>query len=451
MVRRLISIPLALILAIAVFSSSVAASTPENIVEGAYEAYVSNGTDKRTIRYTLDGVDFYDFKYGYTYGAAFSGASQLTYSLQLYVPSEYSTYDMYFPVLTSAVDSALFGNISEYYYSQGNITILSSLPFQFYDFVDNNSYQYTSIVEPISITYMCFRVSSGVYSIQPAFPNPATVGGSVGSYVVNPNTGVTNPAFVFGVYMSELGPVSDLILDKFENGELTYSEALDQINSSIDQSVSSAETTDDAILNVLVGQNRIEQLIQLSHDKTLESIQSSFRDIDSFLDFVLDGSMDLSTAITDISNIYDNLLSNASTPEEAQTIAAMYSIALKKAGLCFDRLRYDLDLQLKKMENESIDSAIPEEYIGLSDTYIQIEGQLFEMLDQEAFQAQIEYENWLYSLPTDEASLFKDFFDYLINESPFKFFVTVPMCLGLFSILLATRLSPFLRPRNRGD
>lgn len=451
MVRRLISIPLALILAIAVFSSSVFASAPENIVEGAYEAYVSNGTDKRTIRYTLDGVDFYDFKYGYTYGAAFSGASQLTYSLQLYVPSEYSTYDMYFPVLTSAVDSALFGNISEYYYPQGNITILSSLPFQFYDFVDNNYYQYTSIVEPISITYMCFRVSSGVYSIQPAFPNPATVGGSVGSYVVNPNTGVTNPAFVFGVYMSELGPVSDLILDKFENGELTYSEALDQINSSIDQSVSSAETTDDAILNVLVGQNRIEQLIQLSHDKTLESIQSSFGDIDMILDFVLDGSLHLGAGIGEISNIYDGLLSNASTPEEAQTIAAMYSIALKKAGLLFDRHRLDLDLQLKQMENESIDSAIPEGYIDLSNLYIQAEGAVFELLDQEAFQAQIEYENWLFSLPPDEASLFKDFFDYLLNESPFKFFVTVPMCLGLFGLLLGTRLSPFLRSRNKVD
>lgn len=437
--RRIFAIPLCIILCIAVFSFPVF-GVPTNDYTGSYPLTVSA---KFSYASTSDMVGPHTIVLGsFNYGEqsiiqaffrqAYSGgygvyADKITASYNLTLPT---SKRVYFCARTGAISAnALdFSSLAPYYNSSESFSVTEYFDTPKIDYnVDiNNGYTImsTTTVSTSNIswglTYLCFdNVPAGTYSI-------------IDSSCIQQSYANYQRAYLNlcpGVFITTGTSVTDVVND-YINGNSSFSDTLSNLSTTLSNSISNATSDSEKQFQVALGQFELDRLVQASNDKSLSNITETMQpSLNNTIDNFVSGSSTLESALGSLASTFDTQLGLAETPEQAQTVAIMYQVALKKL---------ELQAQIKAAQN--LDDAISDDEMSEFQDYYESESTLIESFEIEQFKSQIALDTWMLQLPSDEAAEYKRFFDYILNESEFRFFIIVPMCCGLISLVLGTRI-----------
>lgn len=437
--RRICAIPLCIILCIAVFSFPVL-SAPSNDYSGSYPltvsakfsyASTSNMVGPHTIvlgsfNYGEQSIIQAFFRQAYSGGYGVY-ADKITASYNLTLPT---SKRVYFCARTGAISAnALdFSSLSPYYNSSESFSVTEYFDTPKIDYnVDiNNGYTImsTTTVSTSNIswglTYLCFdNVPAGTYSI-------------IDSSHIQQSYANYQRAYLNlcpGVFITTGTSVTDVVND-YINGNSSFSDTLSNLSTTLSNSISNATSDSEKQFQVALGQFELDRLVQASNDKSLSNITETMQpSLNNTIDNFVSGSSTLESALGSLASTFDTQLGLAETPEQAQTVAIMYQVALKKL---------ELQAQIKAAQN--LDDAISDDEMSEFQDYYESESTLIESFKIEQFKSQIALDTWMLQLPSDEAAEYKRFFDYILNESEFRFFIIVPMCCGLISLVLGTRI-----------
>ena len=428
MVRRILAIPLAVVVAIAVFLCPVF-SIPINDVSGVIDCYFQ----------TYSGSSFgnpyiYSLPLGSIRSFGFYNYSQASYYGSVnYSSSDSVSFDLYIAVLTASIPNLSFPTLDQYYYPDRNLVDSLSIDAQF-TFLSDSEYIFpptftTSFQE--DITFLCFKgVPSGtdflVVDNNPAKPNDKGTNG-VG---VTLEDGNFYPLFTFGYFLTSSYVSVDSVLSDFSSGDIDFSKALDELNFVTDSNVSNSNTTDEKIFNLLLGQSSIERLILLSDDKSLSYIfDNSLRSFDDAIYGYKIGSFSLSGSLEYMSYIFNSSLSHCDSPDQGLLLNSLYQMSLDK-----------LEFESRQKAFEKLDSAVSDDQLSEADDYYQSEEELIDMFEVAEFESALDFQLWFNTLPPSETIEYKKFFDFLLNDSSIRMFLVVPISLILVRILLGTRL-----------
>ena len=439
MVRRIFTIPLCVILTIAVFSFPVL-SVPSNDYSGSYPLTVSA---KFSYASTSDMVGPHTIVLGsFNYGEqsiiqaffrqAYSGgygvyADKITASYNLTLPT---SKRVYFCARTGAISAnALdFSSLAPYYNSSESFSVTEYFDTPKIDYnVDiNNGYTImsTTTVSTSNIswglTYLCFdNVPAGTYSII----DSSNIQQSYANY---------QRAYINlcpGVFITTGTSVTDVV-NSYINGESSFSDTLSNLSSTVSNSISNASSSAEKQFLVSLGQFEMDRLVLVSNDKNMSQVQNTLvPSLNTSVNSFASGSCSLEDSLTSLNNSFGSSLSSAETPEQAILVSTQYQIALK---------RLEIQAQIKAAQN--LDDAISDDEMSEFQDYYESESTLIESFEIEQFKSQIALDTWMLQLPSDEAAEYKRFFDYILNESEFRFFIIVPMCCGLIGLVLGTRI-----------
>ena len=217
------------------------------------------------------------------------------------------------------------------------------------------------------------------------------------------------------------------IVDKFQNGNITYTDALDQLGDRYDF----IHTTD--IYQNLLYVNEYQMSVSKLNGLVSSSAAEKSSDLDvqmsATVDQFADGSIDLKGAMDTLQGDFSTALSGAQTVEEAQAVTAVYQVKLRQL---------ETQNQVKLMEG--FDVVISDEDIQKADDYYAAEDELVNAFDVADFDAQLQFDLWWLQMPRNETIEYKKFFDYLMNESDIKYFITIPLAMSLVAIIMGTRM-----------
>lgn len=436
MYRRIFAIPLCIILCIAVFSFPVF-GVPTNDYTGSYPltvsakfsyASTSNMVGPHTIvlgsfNYGEQSIIQAFFRQAYSGGYGVY-ADKITASYNLTLPT---SKRVYFCARTGAISAnALdFSSLAPYYNPSESFSVTEyyNTPKIDYNVDINNGYTImsTSTVSTSNIswglTYLCFdNVPSGTYVISDS-----------SSINQTPQKAYIN--LCPGVFVSSGTSFSDIV-NSYINGESSFPDTLSNLSSAVSNSISNSSTYAEKQFHVSLGQFELDRLVQASNDKSLSNITETMQpSLNNTIDNFVSGSSTLESALGSLASTFDTQLGLAETPEQAQTVAITYQVALKKL---------ELQAQIKAAQN--LDDAISDDEMSEFQDYYESESTLIESFEIEQFKSQIALDTWMLQLPSDEAAEYKRFFDYILNESEFRFFIIVPMCCGLIALVLGTRI-----------
>ena len=217
------------------------------------------------------------------------------------------------------------------------------------------------------------------------------------------------------------------IVDKFQNGNITYTDALDQLGDRYDF----IHTTD--IYQNLLYVNEYQMSVSKLNGLVSSSAAQKSSDLDgqmsATVDQFADGSIDLKGAMDTLQGDFSTALSGAQTVEEAQAVTAVYQVKLRQL---------ETQNQVKLMEG--FDVVISDDEIQKADDYYAAEDELVNAFDVADFDSQLQFELWWLQMPRNETIEYKKFFDYLMNESDIKYFITIPLAMSLVAIIMGTRM-----------
>lgn len=304
-------------------------------------------------------------------------------------------------------------NISKFDYFSETATV--SILFMGYKDVPAGSYNLNSVRTLNTDGVLAF----GVY----ASGNGS--GGSGGSGTTdpdNPGTGGGSGATGDSGYQG-----FNNIVDQFQNGNITYTDALDQLGDRYDF----INTTDiyQNLLYVNEYQMSVSKLNGLVSSSAAEKSSDLDAQMSATVDQFADGSIDLKGAMDALQSDFSTALSGAQTVEEAQAATAVYQVKLRQL---------ETQNQVKLMEG--FDVVISDEDIQKADDYYAAEDELVNAFDVADFDAQLQFDLWWLQMPESETIQYKKFFDYLMNESDIKYFITIPLAMSLVAIIMGTRM-----------
>lgn len=419
--RRILAVPLALVVAIAVFISPVLATEVAILPQYMLTFSCYSGSNLGTPDVHTAGVGSFS-------SFALTNSSSENYRSTLYFDGYDQSSDLYIAVNTTSIPYLNLGSLQSYYVSSGNIvsdvsvtTTISTLTYS----SSSPTVQFSTNTQ--NITFMCFRgVPSGTV-IQIINDNPAYPGGSVGTYLSSGSA--RYPLFTYGIFYSSIVPISSGILDDYLNGSISFDNALDQIYDLTGQNVSASVSSEGKILQLLLGQQEIDHLIQLSDDKSLSSVTNGFLvSLRSIISDYLTGTS-LSNTLSYMHYELSNALRKCDTSEQGQLVYDTYLMALD-----------ELSFRSNANSLDKLNSAISDDQLTEADDYYASEEDLIDQFELAEFESALDFELWFNTLPPPETSLYKQFFDYLLNDSSIRMFLIVPISLILVRILMGTHL-----------
>lgn len=436
MFKRLIAIPLCIIFCIAVFSFPVFCA-PSNDYSGSYPLTVSA---KFSYASTSDMVGPHTIFLGsFNYGEqsiiqaffrqAYSGgygvyADKISASYNLTLPT---SKRVYFCARTGAIsaNSLDYSSLSPYFNSSESFSVTEYFDTPKIDYnVDiNNGYTVmsTTTVSTSNIswglTYLCFdNVPAGTYVISD-------------SSSINQTTQKAYINLCPGVFITTGTSVTDVV-NSYINGESSFSDTLSNLSITLSNSISNSTSDAEKQFQVSLGQFEMDRLVHASNDKNLSQVQNSLvPSLNISVNSFASGSSSLQESLSSLNSSFGSSLNSSETPEQALLVTTQYQIALK---------RLELQAQIKAAQN--LDDAISDDEMDEFQDYYEAESTLIESFEIEQFKSQIALDTWMLQLPSDEAAEYKRFFDYILNESQFRFFVIVPMSCGLIALVLGTRI-----------
>lgn len=433
MVRRILAIPLAVVVAIAVFLCPVMGS-PINDQSGSFDVLLtSTFSSSSSVGDRFCSIENLTLQYGTTFFRAYQAYDVI--SLDYSVSYNYiSTFEftlqspinnIFVPVRSVLVSNSLldFSSLCPYYFPAGNLSQSVDVSCDLYTYAVSN-YDFSNRVQSISthtktydITYLCFRnVPNGTYSI-----SDASAGIIIGDHRAS--------LIVAGVYIDYFSSPSSVV-DDYLSGSLSFPDAVSDLSDSITDNFNNAQSIDEKSFVLLQGQYELDRLIQASNNKSISDINSSV--VPSFQSTVSDfnsGSLSLSDALSSLNSGYESALASAETPEQGILVNTSYQIFLKK-----------LEIESRQKAFSKLDSAVSDDQLSEAEEYYQSEEELIDMFQIAEFESALDFNLWFNTLPPSETIEYKKFFDFLLNDSSIRMFLVVPISLILVRILLGTRL-----------
>lgn len=377
--------------------------------------------------------------------AFWSSTSENYVGLMNYSGTVPFTYDLYIAVLTSNLSFIQFEGIDQYYYPAGNLqetlTVRSNLfNYSSGSFVANTPFN-VNTTESITFCYFKDVPAGTTFLVNDVNPYPPTGIAYVHAFSSAANANVLFVQFVFGAYFGYTKVSGDDLVDAYANGSISLQDAISGINSIVKDSISGTTDYTQSTLNVLVGQSQIDELLRLSDNKSLSNVQQSIVPaFDSAIDSYIAGTVSIDDTLLNFNSILQDGLSSSDTVEQGTLVNTTYQLKLQ-----------ELQIQAQLKAKNRLDDAISDEDVSQFDDYYASEDELIQKFDIADFKSQIDFDTWMLQLPTQEALEYKKFFDYILNDSPFRFFIVVPMTCGLISLILGTRIRLSGRSSSRGE
>lgn len=235
-------------------------------------------------------------------------------------------------------------------------------------------------------------------------------------------------AACFGVYASK-GDEYQNIINGVITGSTSYTDAIDQIMDVYESTQSPDVDVHQRTINAIELTNTLEQLNMSMSTVAAQNASALSSKMGSTVDQFANGDIDLSNAMNSLSSDFTSALSGAQTVDEAQAVTAVYKANLKKL-----EVRNEIHMM------QAFDDAMTDEEFQQIQDYYAAESDLVESFDVAEFDAMLQFEAWYLQLPVDESAQYKKFFDYILNDSPIRLFVIIPLTMGLVTILLGTRM-----------
>lgn len=329
------------------------------------------------------------------------------------------------------INFLLTGSTNLYCFRSSNLGFTSSIS----SFADSSGHYDDSA----SVSQM-YQVSfnNGVFSSS-TYNNQRTFQGRVFKFV-NPPAGninfhfsyagdfIVNSGVCVGVFVDAASVPLSNIVDDYINGSISFEEALENLNDSYRESV--ADDPDSQQKQLAIMQYELDRLVLASDNKNLSDIKDNVTDsFNNTLGSFSSGIIDLVDAMEDLNTTYQEALANSGTPIQGILVNTTYQISLKK-----------LEIEARQRAYEKLDSAISDDQISEADDYYAAEEDLINQFELAEFESALDFELWFNTLPPSESALYKQFFDYLLNDSSIRMFLIVPISLVLVRILMGTHL-----------
>lgn len=238
-----------------------------------------------------------------------------------------------------------------------------------------------------------------------------------------------------GIYVSQ-GDVYGSIVDQFTNGSLSYTDAVDELFN-YQESLTPIDNHE-AMVQALELQNNLSKLNNAA--STVAAAKAN--DLDNRMGAVVDsfasGDVTMKQAMDSLQSDFSESLSGAQTVDEAQAVMAVYKVNMQK-----------LELQGQFQLMEGFDVIISDDDMQKMDDYYAAEEELVNSFDVAEFDSMLQLESYLLQLPADESVAYKKFFNYLLNDSPLRLFIIIPLTMGVVSILLGTKMHTRPEPVSR--
>jgi len=215
----------------------------------------------------------------------------------------------------------------------------------------------------------------------------------------------------------------------------------------MNQVLNDQECTDfEKQFSVGIADTKLNQLQDISNEKfssTVDNFESQSQSI--VQDYYNDPTTDILPVINNLTTIYTDTITQATSPEQGMLINAQYSVKLAQLQAGYqvaykeelDGVLSDDDMQHKQDSYDQTDSALAVEDAALD---------IFKEYD---YQSQLAFDNWLnqfsqYGDITAYRRIFEFFFEdpATVKIQPF---LTVPFSLVLVGVLLATTTVVFRR------
>lgn len=412
---------------ILVFSFSVHA-VPDNVFDTSFQLTYQLSTGTASLpQYTFQSGNL--ISYGF-----WSPTSDNYVSLINYSGTVPFTYDLYIAVLTSNLPYVQFEVIDDYYYPAGNlsesISITSGLMnYSNGSFVANNPFT-VNTTEDITFCYFRDVPAGTTFLVNDVNPYPPQGISYINAYSNLAHANVNFTQFAFGCYFGYAKVTGDDIINQYQDGQISLSDAIDSINSIVNDSISSTTDYTQSTLNLLIGQSQIDELLRLSDDKSLNNLNSTLiPSFDRAIDSYVSGTSTIDQTLVSLNDTLQSGLASSDTVEQGTLVNTTYQLKLE-----------ELQIQAQLKSKSVLDSAISDSEVSEFDYYYSSEAELMDKFNIADFKSQIDFDTWMLQLPTQEAIEYKKFFDYILNESPFRFFIVVPMSCGLIALVLGTRI-----------
>lgn len=262
-----------------------------------------------------------------------------------------------------------------------------------------------------------------------------------GTYVVSSSSmNNSNANLCFGVYASQ-GDVYQNIITSVTTGSTSYTDAIHQImdvyESTKEGDFGDLADVHERTINAIELTNTLEQLNMSMSSVAAQNASALSSKMGSTVDQFANGEINLSNAMSSLSSDFSSALSGAQTVDEAQAVTAVYKANLK-----------NLEVRNEIQMMQVFDDAMTDEEFQQIQDYYAAESELVNAFDVADFEAQLQFDNWFLLLPQKEAFDYKRFFDYLLNDSEIRYFIIIPLTMGLVSIIMGTRMR--VRPSSSG-
>lgn len=279
---------------------------------------------------------------------------------------------------------------------------------------DSNSFVSGSGTGSVYIRFLCYRnVPAGDYNL---------------SYEFSDNFS----PICFGVYAS-LGNQMNFMVDNFvtslDSGVGSSSDELSSfLNELWDYRLSlNSDSAEESILHELEYQSSLKYLMSQVDVKFVDFVDSFASGINIMLPYLISGQISYPMFIEAVADNMANCSQMCSTVEQANVLL----------NLATNYLHIAEQIELQKAK-ANMDQAISDGDIEEIQSYYDAEQQLISAFDQAKFKAQLDFDTWFTLLPPTETIEYKKFFDYILNDSPIKNYIMIPVSMGLVTILLGT-------------
>ena len=270
----------------------------------------------------------------------------------------------------------------------------------------------------LDVNFMCYRgVPAGTYRIELDFYKYSN----------------TNP-ICFGIYgdtRPSMNGYVDTYVNGIINGDIDYPNASQYSNIMSElREIQQSQSSDNVDLSIL-RELEYQSSVMYFHDQMDAIFADMFPGVPTYLDTILEyyllGDISESDLLTSTTGLFEQLLTFCSSPDD---IAAASSFA--------DCLFSRLEFVVRMKAGMNMDQAISDDEVGAMEDYYESESELIEAFDQARFQAQLDFDTWFTLLPPTETIEYKKIFDYILNDSPIKNYIMIPVSMGLVTILLGT-------------
>lgn len=187
------------------------------------------------------------------------------------------------------------------------------------------------------------------------------------------------------------------------------------------------DTVDLSILYELEYQSSVEYLMSQVDSEYVKFLAYSSLMTSNMLVDLANGLVDYNEFIFTLGQISSNASNFCSTVDQYTALNGVLQNTLAMAE------------QIERIKaKQNLDQAISDGDVEQIQQYYDAEQELISAFDQAKFQAQLDFDTWFTLLPPTETIEYKKIFDYILNDSPIKNYIMIPVSMGLVTILLGT-------------